>query len=49
MGVATSQASNSLGPENPTKKFVNFVELLGQILSQNNVFWIFRAEPPPSP
>ena len=49
MGVATTPASNDLGPPNPTKKLTHWVELLGQPLSRNHVFVILRGETPPPP
>ena len=47
MGVATTHAPNSMGPPNPSKKSVHWVDLLDQPLSLNPVFEIFRPEPPP--
>ena len=38
MGMAASVAPGVLGFQNPIKKLVHFIYLLGQILSQNNVF-----------
>ena len=35
------------GTQNPNKKLVNDMELLGYILSQNHVSKNFRPEPPP--
>ena len=46
MGVATTRPPNGLGPPNPTKKLAHWMELLGQLLSRNPVFEIFRGEPP---
>ena len=44
--VATTHASNGLGPSNPTKNLAHWVNFLGQPLSRNHVFKIFRGEPP---
>ena len=46
MGVATTRDPHGLGPTNPTKKLAHRVDLLGQPLSRNHVFEIFRGEPP---
>ena len=46
MGVATTRAPNGLGPPNPTKKLAHWMDLLGQQLSRNRVFEIYRGEPP---
>ena len=43
VGVATTRAPNDLGPSNPTEKnWYGWVDLLGQPLSRNNFFEIFR-------
>ena len=42
MGVATTCASSGLGPTNSIKQLDHRVELLGQPLSRNRVFKIFR-------
>ena len=47
MGVVTKRTPNGLGPPNPTKKLVHLADLLGQPLSRNHVFEIFKGEPPP--
>ena len=49
MGVATSVAPEGLGSQNPVKKLVHSMYLVGQLLSQNNVSTIFKPEPPPPP
>ena len=46
MGMATTHALMVQGPSDPTKKLANLVDLLGQPLSRNHVFAIFRPEPP---
>ena len=38
MGLAATLAPKGLGPQDPTKKLAHWVELLGQPLSQKNVF-----------
>ena len=45
MGVSTTRAPNGLGPPNSTKKLAQWVDPLGQPLSRNHVFEIFRGEP----
>ena len=40
------RAPNSRGPQDPTEKLAHWVDLLGQPLSRNNVFDIFRGESP---
>ena len=47
VGVATTRALNGLRPPNQTKTLAHLVDLLGQPLSQNHIFEIFRGEPPP--
>ena len=47
MSVATTRTPYGLGSQNPTKKLAHHVYLLGQPLSRNRVFEIFRGEPPP--
>ena len=48
--MATTHAPNNcLGPPNPTKKLAHWVDLLGQPLTRNHVFEIFRPEPPTPP
>ena len=47
MGVATMRAPNGLRPPNPTKKLADRVDHLGQPLSRNHFFDIFRDEPTP--
>ena len=49
MGVAASLAPKGFGPQDPTKKLAHRVKLLGQPLSQKNVFENLGPEPPPSP
>ena len=46
MGVAATLAPKGLGPQDPTKKLAHWVELLGQPLSQKNVFENLGLEPP---
>ena len=46
MGLATTHAPNGLGPPDPTKKLAHRVEFLGQLLSRNHFFEIFRPEVP---
>ena len=45
MGMDTTRAPNGLRPPNPTKMLAHWVYLLGQLLSRNYVFEIFRGEP----
>ena len=47
MGVAAMLAPTGLGLQDPTKKLAHQVKLLGQSLSQKNVFQNFGPEPPP--
>ena len=47
MGVAAMLAPRGLGLQDPTKKLAHQVKLLGQSLSQKNVFQNFGPEPPP--
>ena len=49
MHVAATLAPKGLGPQDPTKKVAHRVELLGQPLSQKNVFENLGSEPPPPP
>ena len=42
-------APKALGPQDPTQKLDHRVELLGRLLSQENVFENLRPEPPPTP
>ena len=46
MGVVTTRAPNGLGSQNPAKKFAHLVDLLGQPLTRNQIFQIFKDEPP---
>ena len=46
MGVAATLAPKGLGPQDPTKTLAHRVELLGQPLSQKNVFENLGPEPP---
>ena len=46
MGIATTRALNGLGPPSPTTKLARWMTILGQPLSRNHVFEIFRGEPP---
>ena len=46
MGVAATLAPKGLRPQDPTKKLAHRVELLGQPLSQKNVFENLGPEPP---
>ena len=46
-GVATTRTLNDLGPPNPTKKLAHCLDLLGQPLSRNDDFELYRCEPPP--
>ena len=46
MGVAATLAPKGLGLQDPTKKLSHRVELLGQPLSQKNVFENLGPEPP---
>ena len=39
-------APNGLGSPNPVKQLAHWVDLLGQPLSRNHVFEIFKGEPP---
>ena len=43
---AGAKGAKGLGPQDPTKKFTHRVELLGQPLSQKNVFENLGPEPP---
>ena len=45
--MAATLAPKVLGPQDPTKKLALRVELLGQPLSQKNVFKNLGPEPPP--
>ena len=47
MGVAATVAPKSLRPQDPIRKFAQWVYLLGQPLSRTHVFKIFVPEPPP--
>ena len=38
MGVAATLAQNGIGYQNPTKELAHWMEPLGQLLSQKNVF-----------
>ena len=42
-----THAPMGLGPQNPTKKLAQLVDLLGQLLSYDRVSEIFRPELPP--
>ena len=46
LGVAATLAPKGLGPQDPTKKLADRVELLGQPLSQEKVFENLGPEPP---
>ena len=46
IGVATTVAPKGLGPQDPTKKLAEWVDLLGQPLSLKHVFKIFGPKPP---
>ena len=47
MGVATTRAPNDLGSPNPAKMMAQCVEFLGQPLSRNHAFEIFKGVPSP--
>ena len=47
MGLANTHAPNGLGPPDPTKTSAHGVDLLGQPLSWNHDFEIFKGNPPP--
>ena len=47
MGVAATVTPRRLVSKDPTKKLVQWVDLLGQPLSRKHVFEIFGPEPSP--
>ena len=47
MGVADTVAPEGLGPQDPTKKLAQWMDLkLGQPLSRKHAFKIFDLDPP---
>ena len=46
MGVFATVAPRGLGPQDPTKKLAQWVDLWGQPLSRKHVFEIFGPKPP---
>ena len=46
MGVAATVPPRGLGPQNPTKKLAQWIDLFGQPLSRKRVSEIFGSEPP---
>ena len=45
-GRGPTRTGMGLGPQNLTKKLAHWVDLLGQLLSRNHDFEIWRPEPP---
>ena len=45
--VATTLAPKGLGAQDPDKMMAHLVDHLGQLLSRNHVFKIFRLKHPP--
>ena len=46
--VVATRAPKGMGPQNPTKKLAQLVDLLSQLLSRYNFFEILRPEHTPS-